>query len=81
MIDIRILFNGSIFYPIIMQLGGLGMLIQGLHQHGHQITQTQGAGVVVESAFVVVVVSPGGRVVVVVVDVVGSNQKINCKKF
>ena len=43
-------------YPIIMwllQLGGLGNIMQGLcihmglHKHGHQITQTQGFGVVV----------------------------------
>lgn len=29
-----------------MQVGGRGQDIQGLHMHGHQITQTHGLGVV-----------------------------------
>lgn len=53
-----------------MQLGGLGIIIQGLHQHGHQITQTQGDDVV-DATSVVVVES---TVVVSVVVVVGSKH-------
>lgn len=57
-----------------MQLGGLGIDMHGLHQHGHQITQTQGDGVV--EAISVVVVSSGDGVVVVASVVVGSIKNI-----
>lgn len=59
-----------------MQLGGLGIAMQGLHQHGHQITQTHGAEDVVSIAVVVVVLVGSSVVVTSVVKsvVVGSRN-------